>query len=101
MIELLVDPNHKEERFTNAVVRKVLLEVGKNFKLGNPTLIYKYVIVGTDFSRFFVEERSGKVYSAAESLAKLPERVFTFDGTRTLKVGHFKDCLMQASTSGD
>lgn len=101
MTALLVDPNHREEKFNNTLVHEVLLEVGKHCKLGAPTLIDKDVIEGTDFTRFFVKEGRDKVYSAAESLEHLPERIFTFDETRTLKVGHFKDLCKPAQAAWD
>lgn len=88
-----MDHDHKEEPFSNALIRKVLLEVGKHCELGSPTLINRDVIKGTKFTRFFV-----KVYSPTESLANLPERVFTLDGSRTLKVGNFKDLCKRAQT---
>lgn len=74
-------PDDEQDRFTNALVNEVFLVVGKHCKLGAPKLIDRDIIAKIDFGTFFVTGETEKACSAAESLANLPEIVFTLEGS--------------------
>lgn len=54
-------------------------------------IVFRDVVDGTDYSQFFLEEKSGKVYTTAEAITWLHDRVFTIEWTIDLTHAHFDE----------
>lgn len=89
----------KKHRFLTVVINKLVQIIKQHCVLDAPEDVDPNVVDRTNYSRFFFEEKSDKVYTTAKALTRIDDRVFTLEGTIDLACNHLKDIFDTALSS--
>lgn len=78
-------------RFLRVFLKELTRTIKQHCILNAPGDMDSDIVDHTNYLRFFLEEKSGKIYTRAEALARIDNRVFSLKGTIDLAHDHLKN----------
>lgn len=88
--------DHKKHQFLMTIIYELLSEVSKHCDLKALDHVDKDVVEKTNFTLFFLDDKSGRLFTLAEAIMQLPNRVFTINGAKNLHREHFNNLCKRA-----